>query len=139
MTGSTAIFWPMIAHVFLVYCIYYLLSKNRRKAVEQGSASEEQFRSNQVEPEQSQFARNNLENQFELPVLFHAGCLALYVTGAATIGPVILAWIFVAARYAHSFIHIRTNHIPHRRPLFIISFVANGILWAWLAVHLAVN
>ncbi|MFM2277936.1 MAG: hypothetical protein RLZZ444_167 [Pseudomonadota bacterium] len=139
MTGSTAIFWPMIAHVFLVYCVYYLLSRNRQKAVMQGSAKVEQFRANQKEPAESQFARNNLENQFELPTLFHGACIALYVTGAASLVPVLIAWAFVVSRYAHSYIHIRTNRIRHRRPLFIAGFVANGLLWVWLAVHIAAN
>jgi hypothetical protein len=123
MSSSTAIFWPMIAHLVLVYGVYYLLTLNRTRAVKHGSAKVEQFRVNQTEPPESQFVRNNLENQFELPTLFHTVCIAIYVTGSASLYPVLLAWGFVATRYAHSFIHIRTNRIRHRRPLFIAGFL----------------
>ncbi len=135
--GSTAIFWPMIAHFVLVAIVYYILSAGRVRAVREGKATVSQFRENRNEPELSLFARNNLENQFELPVLFHAVCLSLFVTGHATLYPVLLAWLFVIARYAHSYIHIKTNRIRHRRPLFIAGFLILALMWLWLAIKLA--
>lgn len=139
MTQSTAIFWPMIAHVVLVYVVYYLLSTGRVRAVKEGKATVSQFRENKEEPEYSLFVRNNLENQFELPVLFHACCLALFVTGNATLYPVLLAWLFIISRYAHSYIHIKTNRIRHRRPLFLAGFLILALMWLWLAVKLALG
>lgn len=139
MTQSTAIFWPMIAHVVLVFIVYYLLSAARVKAVKEGKATVSQFRENKIEPEHSLFVRNNLENQFELPMLFHTCCLALFVTGNATLYPVLLAWLFVISRYAHSYIHIKTNRIRHRRPLFIAGFLVLALMWLWLAVKLALG
>ena len=139
MTQSTAIFWPMIAHVVLVYIVYALLSTGRVRAVKEGKATVSQFRENKEEPEYSLFVRNNLENQFELPVLFHACCLALFVTGNATLYPVLLAWLFIISRYAHSYIHIKTNRIRHRRPLFLAGFLILALMWLWLAVKLALG
>ena len=139
MAQSTAIFWPMIAHVVLVYAVYYLLSAGRVKAVKEGKATASQFRENKVEPEYSLFVRNNLENQFELPMLFHSCCLALFVTGNATLYPVLLAWLFVISRYAHSYIHIKTNRIRHRRPLFLAGFLILALMWLWLAVKLGLG
>lgn len=138
MTQSTAIFWPMIAHVLLVMVLYLLLSTRRRAAVMQGRARVSQFRENQVEPEDSLFVRNSIDNQFELPVLFHIACIALYVTGNATLLPVLLAWTFVASRYAHAFVHVTSNRIRYRRPLFMVGFALNFTLWLWLAVNIAI-
>jgi hypothetical protein len=139
MTSTTAIFWPMMAHIGLVYVIYYLLSVGRVRAVKEGKAKVNQFRENRDEPEYSLFVRNNLENQFELPVLFYACCLALFVTGNATLYPVLLAWLFVVSRYAHSYVHITTNRIRHRRPLFLAGFLILALMWLWLAVKLALG
>lgn len=133
---STAIFWPMIAHAALVYLVYALISRRRSAAVAAGTATPAQFRQNQVEPDESLFVRNNLSNQFELPTLFHPVCIALFVTGGAGAIPVALAWVFVASRCAHAAVHVTTNRIRHRRPLWIVGFAANGLLWVWLAVHL---
>ncbi|PSM18498.1 MULTISPECIES: MAPEG family protein [Nitratireductor] len=134
--NQTAIIWPMIAHVVLVYCIYALIARRRYAAIEAGSAKPSQFRENVVEPPESQFVRNNLANQFELPVLFHSGCLALYVTGGAGLVAVVLAWLFVASRVVHAVIHVTTNRIRHRQPAFALGFLALGAMWLWLALHL---
>lgn len=133
---DTAIFWPMIAHVVLVVGLYALLGVRRAAAVKAGRAKTSQFRENLNEPADSLFVRNCLSNQFELPVLFHAACLALHVTGGGGTWAVLLAWLFVASRYVHAFIHVTSNRIRHRQPAFTAGFVAVIALWATLAVHL---
>ena len=80
--------------------------------------------------------RNNLANQFELPVLFHAVCLALFVTGGAGPVAVWLAWAFVLSRYAHAFVHVTSNRIRFRQPMFTLGFLALGAMWGLLALTL---
>lgn len=134
--NQTAIFWPMLAHVLLVYVVYYWVSKRRIDAVRAGSARSSQFRENQDEPPESLFARNNLANQFELPVLFYPLCLALYVTEGVTLFTVAMAWLFTVSRYVHAWIHTTTNRIRFRRPVFIVGFAIQGILWITFAMHI---
>ncbi|KKX24646.1 MAPEG family protein [Rhizobium sp. LC145] len=134
-----AMLWPMIAHAALVFGLYYLLSKRRFAAVRSGSAKAEQFKENREEPPESLLVRNNIANQFELPVLFHAGCLALYVTTADNIVTVALAWVFVASRYAHSYVHVTSNRLRYRRPIWIVGFFSLMAMWIWLAVWLALE
>ena len=133
---QTAIFWPMIAHVVLIVILYALLGKRRGAAVKAGRAKISQFRENLNEPEDSLFVRNSLSNQFELPVLFHVACIALFVTGAAGPWAVALAWLFATSRYGHAFIHVTSNRIRYRQPAFIVGFLALIGLWGLLAVHL---
>ena len=135
--AGTAIIWPMIAHVALVYGVYALIALRRKRAVDTGSAKVSQFRENRDEPAESLFVRNNLANQFELPVLFHACCLALLASGG--VGPVVLvlAWIFAFSRYVHAAIHVTTNRIRYRQPAFAAGFLTLGAMWAALAVHIA--
>lgn len=136
---STAIFWPVIAQVTLIYIVYYLLFTRRKAAVMSGRAKTSQFRDNMSEPEETRCLKNNLTNQYELPVLFIAGCIANYATGNATIVAVVLAWLFVALRIAHAVIHIGQNRLRHRIPVFVAGFAVNGLLWLWLAANLAIN
>ena len=133
---QTAIFWPMIAHVALVFIIYYVTFVRRRAAVMSGKARMSQFRENRDEPAESLFARNNLVNQFELPVLFHVVCLALYITNGASVVPLVLAWVFALSRYLHAYVHVTTNRIRHRQPAFVLGLVMVALLWVWLALHL---
>jgi len=133
---QTAIIWPMIAHVALVFFVYVLLGMRRRQAVMSGETRISSFRENQNEPPSSLFARNNLENQFELPVLFHACCLAMFVTGAAGMWAVVVAWLFVVSRVAHTAIHVTSNRVRFRQPAFLAGFLLLGVMWGMLAIHL---
>ena len=56
-------------------------------------------------------AADNLRNLFEIPVLFFAICLALYVTDFVTQMQVSLAWGFVMLRGVHSFVHTRPTTV----------------------------
>src|SRR5690606_11505525 len=126
----------MMDHFVLVTGVYVLLMFGRKAAVRAGDARMSQFRENREEPPQSLFIRNNLANQFELPMLFHAACLALFVTGGAGPWTLALAWLFVASRYAHTAIHVTSNRIRYRQPAFTAGFAALLLMWAALAVHL---
>jgi hypothetical protein len=139
MESSTAIFWPVIVQIALIHLIYFLLFSRRQEAVKAGRVRLSQFRDNVTEPEETRFLRNNLTNQFELPVLFIAGCIALYATGHAGPVAVILAWLFVASRLVHAFIHLTRYHrMRYRVPAFIIGYALNALLWLWLAANLAI-
>ncbi|MDL2407544.1 MAPEG family protein [Rhizobium calliandrae] len=138
MTGYE-MFWPMVAHAVLVYILYALLGLRRRRAVKAGLIRQSQFRENYAadEPLESLVARNSLANQFELPLLFHACSIALFVAQADNLPALILAWIFVVSRYAHAFVHVTSNNLRYRSPLFAIGYIALGGMWVWLAVWMA--
>ena len=139
MISDQSMIWPMFAHAALVFGLYFLLSRKRLGAVRTGRVKAEQFKENREEPLDSLLVHNNLKNQFELPVLFHAVCLALYVTTADNAVTAALAWAFVLSRYVHSYVHITSNRLRHRRPLFITGFFILIALWLWLGVWLAFN
>ena len=139
MTDTTAMFWPMIAHAFLVFILYYMLSKRRMAAVVSGDVDPRQFKENLAEPAESLLVHNNLKNQFELPMLFHAGVVAIFICNADNIITIALAWIFVISRYAHSYVHITSNRLLLRRPLFMLGFMATVLMWGWLAIWLATS
>ena len=139
MLSTNATLWPMIAHVALVFCLYWMLSKKRVAAVRSGRVEAAQFRENLQEPAESLLVNNNIKNQFELPVLFHVVCLVLYVTTADNWGTVALSWLFVASRFAHAYVHVTSNRLRYRRPLFMLGFFTLVALWVWQAVWLALN
>jgi hypothetical protein len=137
MISSTAIFWPVLAQVLLTYVVYATVSARRVSAIKAGTAKVSDFRVPSIEPEPSATAARNLSNQFELPVLFFAASLSLFVTGAAGMAAVVAAWAFVLARAAHAWVHLTSNRIRFRRPLFIASLIVNFVQWLLLAIHIA--
>ena len=137
MSPTEATIWPMIAHVALVFALYFLLSFRRVRAVKEGRARPEQFRDNREEPAESLIVRNCIANQFELPVLFYAVSILLYLVDADNPVTVAGGWLFIALRYVHAYVHVTSNRLRYRRPLFIAGFAVVGLLWAWLGVWLA--
>ncbi len=139
MSPTEATIWPVIAHVALVFCLYILLSLRRVGAVKEGRARPEQFRENREEPPESLVVKNAVANQFELPVLFYAVSILLYLVDADNPVTVAGGWLFVALRYAHAYVHVTSNRLSHRRPLFIAGLFVVMALWLWLAVWLALT
>ncbi|MDE1996540.1 MAG: MAPEG family protein [Rhizobiaceae bacterium] len=135
MTGYE-MFWPLVAHAVLVYILYGLLGLRRRAVTKAGKIDPSKFRENHAadEPAESLVVRNNIANQFELPVLFYACSIVLFVTQADNLPAVILAWIFVISRYAHSYVHVTSNNLRYRSPLFALGYIALAGMWAWLLV-----
>jgi hypothetical protein len=71
-------------------------------------------------------ASNNLQNLFELPVVFYALVLALAQTRHVDTVHVVCAFGFLVFRVAHSTIHCTYNHIMQR---FSVYAVASSFLW----------
>jgi hypothetical protein len=72
---------------------------------------------------------DNLKNLFEVPVLFYALALYLFVTREVDATYVVAAWVFVAFRAAHSIVHCTFNLVLLRFYLYLISTLA---LWFML-------
>ena len=80
-------------------------------------------------PEAINYPAHNLKNLFELPVLFYALCLLLYVTGNVDGVHVAAAWGFVAFRALHSLIHCTINRVMAR---FVCYLISSLLLWIML-------
>ncbi|MEM1262485.1 MAG: MAPEG family protein [Pseudomonadota bacterium] len=124
------IFIPMLAHVCLTAILYAALTVVRAPTV--WGVGLDKDGSNpwkSLEPRISA----NLSNQFEWPVLFYVACLLGMLIGAANAtGFLVLAWVFVAGRIAHSFVQILTSNIRLRGVVFTVNFLAVLGMWGYL-------
>lgn len=137
MTGFE-MFWPLVAHAFLVFCLYALLVARRAAVVRSGKVERIAFRENLAEPEESRVVNRAIANQFELPVLFYAVSVLLFITEADNLVAVVLAWIFVVARYLQVAMQLSGN-LPLRRLSFMAGFVAVFLMWVWLTIWMATS
>jgi hypothetical protein len=126
-----ALILPMAAHVALTALLYVLLTAARAPAVWGfGRRPDGCNPWAGVEPRISA----NLSNQFEWPLFFHVACL-FFLAFRASEAAVILAWIFVAGRVAHSAVQILTRDIRLRGLVFTVNFLA--VLGMWVLVVVA--
>lgn len=134
--NQTAIFWPVLAHVLLIYIVYGVLGRRRYGAVKSGEAKVGQYKVRSTEPASSVTVAANLSNQFELPVLFYVLCLTLHVTNGVNYLTLALMWIFVASRCFHAWVHLTSNNLLLRSRSFSFGAVIILLGWIWFALHL---
>jgi hypothetical protein len=71
---------------------------------------------------------DNFKNLFELPVLFYALSLYLFVTGQVDAAYVAAGWLFAAFRTLHSAVHCTFNLVMLRFYLYLVSCLALGFM-----------
>jgi hypothetical protein len=129
--NPTHIFFPVAAMMLLVGVVTCLMLHERmtemklRKIHPKKVASSTQM-SRTLEQTQ---AADNYKNLFEMPVFFYVLCIALFATQKATHMWCMMAWIYVALRVVHSYIHISYNNVMHRFTAFAISTCLLVGLW----------
>ena len=82
---------------------------------------------------------DNLKNLFEIPVIFYAVALYLFVTGQVDGAYVAAAWIFVVFRALHSAVHCTINVVTLRFYLYLISTLALWFIAGRAAFHYLVT
>lgn len=124
---------PMFSHMILTASLYVLLTVMRAPSVWKiGARDDGSNPFNDIEKRTSA----NLSNQFEWPLFFHIVCVILII---AEIQPTDvfqwLAWLFIAGRILHSYIHIFTTNIRLRGVVFTINFLAVVTMWLILLIN----
>jgi len=134
---STLIFWPMIIMALVTLGLYLPMSRVRIRSVKEGQVKSSVYYRNIGEPEESMRFSRVIANQYETPILFYAACLTAYVTSNTSTAIIVLAWAFAVVKSAHVAIHVSTNRLRHRQPVFALAFSMLAIMWLVLAGHLA--
>jgi hypothetical protein len=72
---------------------------------------------------------NSYSSQFEQPVLFYVLTVLAIISKQADLLFVMMAWIFVLARLAHAYIHVTSNDINVRGPIFGVAAAVLALMW----------
>lgn len=75
-------------------------------------------------------------NQFELPVLFYVLTILALYTRHADLLFVLLAWVFVALRLMHAYVHVTSNELGRRAMLFLAGAIVLAVMWAIFALRI---
>ena len=130
---GAAIFGPLLGMMLLTLAVWIAMYVLRIRYMRQNRIHPQRLatpeRAAELMPERVANAANNLKNLFELPVLFYALCLYLYVTGSVDGIYVGLGWAFLALRTGHSIVQCSINVVLLRFWLYAAASVA---LWAML-------
>ncbi|HET9577935.1 MAG TPA: MAPEG family protein [Usitatibacter sp.] len=132
MNADNAILWPMGALVALTFAVLLLVPIRRFRAAfaRQVTAADFRYGESANVPGDVAIPNRNYMNLLESPVLFYVACLTVYVTHRVDTVFVALAWIYVAARAAHSVVHLTYNNVMHRLAFFGAGLLVLIAMWA---------
>lgn len=135
--NETAILYPLFVQVFLTFVLQGWMRRERIGSIRRGEVKVEDISLRQPNwtPRATQIA-NAFHNQLETPMLFYALVAFLMITSQVNILFLILAWLFVAARLYHAYIHTTSNRQPHRFYAFLASSVVLFVMWVLFAVRI---
>ncbi|HEX8383679.1 MAG TPA: MAPEG family protein [Sphingomonas sp.] len=131
-TSPFALLWPTFALVALIMGVWLTLMVRRLRHVKKNPPTRETFASGDAarryfEPVET--PADNLANLFEMPVLFFALVPLLLMFRQVTTAQLILAWLFVILRAAHSLIHLGPNVVKWRFQVYLASAALLFAMW----------
>lgn len=128
------VFAPMLALVAVTLLVWLRMFQIRLGEIRVRRIRPQELASRtQTSALQDTRAADNFSNLFELPVLFYVALLAANATGNSSDLVVLLAWLYVLLRGAHSLVHCTYNRVMHRFNIYMLSTLVLWVLWAVLA------
>jgi hypothetical protein len=122
---QTAIFGPFFATMFLTLLVWLYMYIRRIAFITRNAISPKELAVPGVLAQRSPPAvsnpSDNLKNLFEIPVLFYALALYLFVTHRVDAGYVNAAWMFAGFRALHSAVHCTFNLVMLRFYLYLFA------------------
>ena len=126
--AQTSIFAPFFATMLLTLIVWVYMYTRRISFLTKNNISAKELTRPgalaQISPAAVSNPSDNLKNLFELPVLFYALCLYLFVTAQVDATYVYAAWVFVVFRALHSAVHCTFNLVMLRFYLYLIATLA---------------
>jgi hypothetical protein len=127
---NTEIFDPFIGMLLLTFVVWLVMYVRRIAFMKKNNIAAQRLatpeRGAKIIPEEVSYSSNNLKNLFELPVIFYALCVYLYVTGQVDALYLTAAWAFFGLRVVHSLIQCTVNIVMLRFAAYALSSIA---LW----------
>ena len=130
---QSAIFQPMLGVMLLTAVVWVYMFARRIPWITRSNLGPEDFRPQrfmELQPPEVAAPSDNLKNLFEMPVLFYALCLYLFVTQSVDWIHVVSAWVFLAFRVLHSLMHCTINIVIVRFWLYAVACLACFVMLA---------
>jgi len=133
--------YPMAAMVLLTFIVLIAMFRSRVRAVRAGEANAGYYKTYQegAEPRETAQLSRHIVNMFESPTLFYAACIAGMVTGQNGALLIVLAWVYVALRVVHAYIHTGSNSLPPRIKVYFSSWLVLLGMWGVLVAGVATS
>lgn len=122
---------PLFVHVLLTFVLGFWASYLRVEAIRSRTTHPRDVSLRELNwPPQTLKITNAFQNQLELPLLFYVLTILAWLTKQADLLFVGLAWVFVVLRLLHAAVHVTSNRLIQRGPLFMAGAFVLAVMWA---------
>jgi hypothetical protein len=124
---QNAIFSPFFAMVFLTLLVWVYMYIRRISFITSRKLTPKDLTPSafaQISPPSVSNPSDNFKNLFEIPIVFYALVLYLFITKQVDAVYVSAAWVFVVFRTLHSAVHCTFNRIILRFYLYLFATIA---------------
>jgi hypothetical protein len=136
---QTAIFGPLFATIFLTFLVWVYMYIRRIRFIRSEKIDPKDMAVPgalaRLSPPEVSNPSDNLKNLFEVPVIFYALAMYLFVTSQVDAAYVGAAWVFAGFRVCHSIVHCTINIVMLRFYLYLVSTLAVWFIAARAAFH----
>ncbi len=136
--NQSAIFAPLLTMMLLTLIVWFYMYAKRIPFLQKRGADLNNLTAAElarISPRAVSNPSDNLKNLFELPTIFYALVLYLYVTHEVDGTYLAAAWMFASFRILHSAVHCTVNIVLVRFWLYAIGALA---LW-FMVVRAAIS
>jgi hypothetical protein len=121
---------PLFVEVILTFALLFWAGALRSGDLRAGTVKPEDIGLRELNwPKRTAQVSNAYSNQTELPTLFYVLTILAYFSHHAGFLFVALAWVFVAFRLLHAFVHVTSDNINLRGALFGLGAVVLVVMW----------
>mgnify|MGYP001444762858 CR=1 FL=1 len=132
-----AILLPLFVQVVLAFVLYCWMAYYRVTLIRSGQVHPRDIALREPNwPPHVLKVANAAHNQLETPILFYVLTILAIVTQKADLAFVVLAWIFVLVRIAHAYVHVTSNRVSVRGPVFGLGLMILMVMWLIFIVRI---
>jgi hypothetical protein len=128
---------PVFVQVGLTFALLIAMALGRRRALVSGETKSRDIALGEPNwPKGATQFANCYRNQFELPVLFYVLIALALPLRHADLFIVLMSWVFVVTRFAHTGIFVTSNNIQQRSLAWFAGALVLLAMWIYFALKL---
>jgi hypothetical protein len=135
-----AVLSPLFVQVVLTLALLLWSSGIRANALRRGDVKQNEVALREPNwPAHILRVSNAYQNELELPLLFYVLTILAMMTRQADRLFVLLAWLFVALRLMHVYVHVTSNQLALRGSLFIAGAIVLAVMWGIFIMRILIG
>ncbi len=128
---------PVFVQIGLTFALLIGMVATRRRALVGGETKIRDIALGQPNwPVRATQVGNCYRNQFELPVLFYLLIALALPLRHADLFIVLMSWVFVVTRFAHTGVFVTSNDLGQRSTIWIAGVLVLLAMWIYLALKI---